>query len=189
MWNSILKRLNASDSIVSLGLGLAVILVLGMLVKNYMASRGTAQTTTTEQAQTQQDGREALPLDHTVASGDTLWSIAVKYYDNGYNWPEIQKANKLTDASVIEKGQVLVIPAISPTESNILATSTTDAPAPSPTTSVPSVGKNYTVVQGDTLWAIAIREYNSGYRWVDIARANMLTNPDLIHTGNVLQLP
>lgn len=51
------------------------------------------------------------------------------------------------------------------------------------------LGKTYTVERGDTLWAIAERFYNDGTRWVEIAQANNLTNPSLIHTGNVLIIP
>jgi len=50
-------------------------------------------------------------------------------------------------------------------------------------------GGTYTVEKGDTLWIIAERFYNDGTRWVEIAQANNLTNPDLIHVGNVLIIP
>ena len=50
-------------------------------------------------------------------------------------------------------------------------------------------GNSYTVISGDNLWDIAVRAYGDGYRWVDIAEANNLANPDLIHRGNVFKLP
>ena len=49
--------------------------------------------------------------------------------------------------------------------------------------------KTYTVKAGEDLWDIAIKVYNNGYRWTDIAKANKLTNPSVIHSGNVLRLP
>ena len=50
-------------------------------------------------------------------------------------------------------------------------------------------GDKYTVQKGDTLWDISVRAYGDGYRWVEIAEANALTNPDLIHSGNEFVIP
>lgn len=49
--------------------------------------------------------------------------------------------------------------------------------------------KSYTVVSGDSLWVIAEKNYNSGYKWVDLSKANNLTNPDYLTEGQVLILP
>lgn len=45
------------------------------------------------------------------------------------------------------------------------------------------------VKTGDTLWSIATKEYGSGYNWVDIARENELSTPDLLVAGQELKLP
>ena len=53
-------------------------------------------------------------------------------------------------------------------------------------------GNTYTVVRGDSLWAIAARTYGSGGRWREIYDANRDTvgaNPNLIYPGQVLVLP
>lgn len=47
----------------------------------------------------------------------------------------------------------------------------------------------YTVQRGEGLWDIAEKVYGSGYSWVDIARANKISDPGLIFTGDVLILP
>ena len=47
----------------------------------------------------------------------------------------------------------------------------------------------YTVAAGDNLWVIAEKQYKSGYNWVDIARANNLSNPGMITAGQKLKLP
>ncbi|MDP2720773.1 MAG: LysM peptidoglycan-binding domain-containing protein [bacterium] len=47
----------------------------------------------------------------------------------------------------------------------------------------------YTVTRGDHLWSIAARFYGTGYNWTILANANRLTNPDVIHAGNVLTIP
>ncbi len=50
-------------------------------------------------------------------------------------------------------------------------------------------GNKYTVQKGDTLWDISVRAYGDGFKWVEIAEANDLANPDLIHSGNEFVLP
>ena len=47
----------------------------------------------------------------------------------------------------------------------------------------------YTVVSGDTLWAIAERFYGDGSQYPKIASANGIANPDLIMVGQELTIP
>ena len=47
----------------------------------------------------------------------------------------------------------------------------------------------YTVVRGDTLWGIAQKFYGNGSRYTEIARANNIANPDIIHVGQKLLIP
>ena len=88
----------------------------------------------------------------------------------------------MVNPDLIEAGQTLTIPDVAPKG---LAT---------PAISAASVSEkpkdtSYTVVQGDNLWTIAEREYGNGYKWTDIATANKLENPGIIHPGNVLMMP
>ena len=52
-------------------------------------------------------------------------------------------------------------------------------------------GRSYVVVKGDSLSAIAQREYGDAKAWRRIYEANKDTikNPDLIHPGQTLRLP
>ncbi|MBI4991148.1 LysM peptidoglycan-binding domain-containing protein [Candidatus Gottesmanbacteria bacterium] len=105
--------------------------------------------------------------------------MAEKYYQSGYNWVTLAKENNLSNPDLIYVGQVLNVPkaeTIKPAKGEISAVST-EPP------------KTYTVVAGDNLWNIAVRELGDGYAWVKIANANNLANPNLIHPGNVLTLP
>jgi nucleoid-associated protein YgaU len=63
------------------------------------------------------------------------------------------------------------------------------APTPGGQASSASTDKQYTVVKGDSLWAISVKRYGNGYRWVEIARMNNLKNPNVIHPGNTLMMP
>ena len=62
------------------------------------------------------------------------------------------------------------------------------APAPPPPPPPPAA-RTYTVVSGDTLWAIAERFYGDGSKYQVIADASGISNPDLIHPGDELTIP
>lgn len=47
---------------------------------------------------------------HIVVRGDTLWGIAKRYYGNGNRYPEIAKANNISNPDIIYVGQKLLIP-------------------------------------------------------------------------------
>ena len=54
-----------------------------------------------------------------------------------------------------------------------------------------NAGGSYTVQSGDTLSAIAERQYGKASRWHEIFEANrdQIDDPDLIRPGQVLRLP
>lgn len=52
-----------------------------------------------------------------------------------------------------------------------------------------AVPSTYTVAGGDTLSHIALRFYGDAACWPHIAAVNRLSNPHLIHPGDVLKLP
>jgi nucleoid-associated protein YgaU len=85
------------------------------------------------------------------------------------------------------------IPTLTPTPKAEIASGVTDEANPEAvigeTTSNVTPGGSYTVVHGDNLWDIAVAAYGDGYRWVDIAEANDLVNPNIIHAGNVFVIP
>jgi LysM repeat protein len=116
---------------------------------------------------------EALGV-HVVQPGDTLGKIATTY---GTSVEALAQANGIENPNYIYVGQEIKVPgaADGPVGGGIRATS---APQPGPRT--------YTVVQGDTLYAIAGRHGTS----VDaIVKANSLANPDFLSIGQVLQVP
>ncbi len=49
--------------------------------------------------------------------------------------------------------------------------------------------RTYIVQKGDTLWGIAKRYYGNGNRYPEIARANNIANPNIIHIGQKLIIP
>ncbi|MGA9349081.1 MAG: LysM peptidoglycan-binding domain-containing protein [Anaerolineae bacterium] len=102
---------------------------------------------------------------YTVQRGDTLYSIARRY---GTTVQAIAQANGILNPAYISVGQVLLIP--------------TGPPAPPP----PPTGVYYTVQRGDNLYRIA-RRFGTTV-WA-IVVANNISNPSLIHRGQVLFIP
>lgn len=166
-------------------LGATVILIVLLLVTTYFGKNVLVKINLNKPTANQQNipKKQALARTYVVSQGDSLWKIAEQSYGSGYNAYDIAIANKLTDANVIEAGQILVIPSVTakqPTQGEI---------AMAKTAPITIKENTYTVKEGDDLWDIALGAYGDGYMWVSVAKANNLTNPDLIHAGNVLKLP
>lgn len=131
---------------------------------------------------------------YTVAKGDDLWHIAEKVYKDGYKWVDIARANNIVNPGTIFSGDVLKLPKI---EQKEIAQDTNPVVAATPqpkqdqlvTAGAKITGTTYAITSGDDLWDIAVRAYGDGYKWVEIARANRLIDPNIIHVGNTLTLP
>ena len=177
---------------------LAVIVFLGMrtLSQNEGDINDAAVTVTEEENASE----------YTVVEGDTLWSISEKIYGTGFNWQMIADNNELSDPNNIPAGTKLKVPSITPTiaESETeeseeemekvsptasATAAVTQAPTKTEVEKPTSTAKEYTVAKGDTLWSISVAQYGNGYKWSEIAKANKLVNPNIIHTGNRLVLP
>lgn len=184
MWDQYLKKIKNikfSESYISMGLGLAVVLVIGVLLYNFFSNRTKPGNSSPQAAKTEQQKEEqtGFPKSYTVVLGDNLWTIAEKNYNSGYKWMDLAKANKLANPDYLWEGQVLTLPDLSATPSINGSGAQTEA----------ITGNSYTVTEGDNLWEISVRAYSDGYQWTKIAQANQLANPDLIYAGNVLSLP
>lgn len=182
-------------------LGAAVIVVIALLVFNFFQRRPgqitepaeiveEPEVKVIEEEKPVQEKEEAfvggLPTTHRVVAGERLWDIAEFYYQSGYNWVDLASANNLTNPNLIESGQELNIPDVQPKKTTVVeeaARPEVEAPAAEKIT-----GNEYTVVRGDNLWNIAVRAYGDGFRWTEIAKVNNLTNPHLIHAGNVFTI-
>lgn len=102
---------------------------------------------------------------HTVAKGDSLWSIAKKY---GITVDELAAANQLAKSATLRLGQQIVVPA--------------KAPAPAPDT---DAANTYEVKSGDTLGGIARRHGTT----VGALRAANNLSGDGLRVGQKLVIP
>lgn len=183
----LLKRLKLSEQTVSMVLGALVIVVVGVLIFNYF--RGVGKKVTPEKPVQpgeveliEEEGKlvpEGLPTTYKVEKGDHLWAISQKFFGSGYNWVDIAKENNLKNPNKLLVGQELIIP-----KTEVKKPVMTQAKFGEPIS-----GSSYTVSKSDHLWGIAVRAYGDGYKWVEIAKANNLANPNLIHPGNILSIP
>ena len=105
---------------------------------------------------------------HTVAEGETLGAIAIKYKVTS---KQIVEWNKLSNPDALSIGQKLRVSAIT-------SKSTT-------TTKASSTTKYHTVANGDTLGAIAIK-YKVTTK--QIVEWNKLSNPDALRIGQKLRV-
>lgn len=111
---------------------------------------------------------------HTVQRGESLAIIAAQY---GTTYIVLAEMNGIANPDVLHVGQVLRVPA--PAGTTAPADSGATAPAPQPT-------GTYTVQRGDSL-AIIAAKFNTNY--IELARLNGITDPNVLHVGQVLQVP
>ncbi|MCV7259025.1 LysM peptidoglycan-binding domain-containing protein [Mycobacterium shimoidei] len=168
-----------------------------------LASRGKAIWATgtdgqnVVRAEVQRDGNFVLytadkPVWHTDTKGKKKTKLVLQddrnlvlYAADGPAWstktetdapppPEPQAAEVTTAAQ-----EPVPAPEAEPAAEPVAASAPEPQPAP----------RTYTVVSGDTLWAIAERFYGDGSKYQTIADASGISNPDLIYPGQVLTIP
>jgi len=204
----LIDKLKLAESTVSMILGAMVVVVVGVLLFNYFRGGGKEGKITIPGEATEVEILEGmteaekeveakptpvadLPGVYITQKGDDLWKIAKLHYGSGYNWVDIAKENSLKNTDLLAVGQELTVPDVSVRQPNVeLPKTGVSAEIANETEAVQLVtGDQHLVVEGDTLWNIAVGAYGDGFKWVEIAKVNDLANPNLIHPGNVLQLP
>jgi LysM repeat protein len=113
---------------------------------------------------------------HTVESGDTLSSIAVRF---GVSPAELAEANGIFDLHSVIAGATLLIPETVPGESGSGGGGEEELV-------IGGAAMQHTVAAGETLFEIAT---NYGVRLESIVAANGLSNPNLVVVGQMLAIP
>lgn len=196
---NILKFLKINESNISTLLGGLIVIVIGVLIYNYFTSINKnkengqigdvalVEVTPGQPNIIEEDGKQVpagLPVTYKVEKGDSLWVIAEKFYNSGYNWVDIASENKINNPSQIEIGQELSIPKMEVKQATVIAEKVSEKDK--------IEGKEYQTVKGDYLWSIAIRAYGDGFAWTKIYEANreiIGTNPSLIEKDMKLVIP
>jgi cell wall-associated NlpC family hydrolase len=107
---------------------------------------------------------------YTVAAGDTLWGISLRF---GTSVAALVELNHIADENLIYAGEVLKLP---------LGAASHGVSSGPP---APVISGTYTVRPGDSLWSIAVR---FGASVSELAAINDIANPNVIYAGQVLQL-
>ncbi|MBI4079581.1 MAG: LysM peptidoglycan-binding domain-containing protein [Candidatus Levybacteria bacterium] len=174
-----IERSHLRQSYTSLLLGIVVVIVVIIVgVSVVKGINGFAKKPTTEVSSDSTEKTKEAGTVYTVIEGDSLTSIADKFYGTPEKWVDIAKANNIEDETVAP-GMKLTIP------------KATKPPEPTQTKEANGKisGETYTVGEGESLWDIAVRAYGDGYQWPRIVEANKLENPDYVPPGTVLKIP
>ena len=142
------------------------------------ASTSTEETSTSSEQATSTGS-------YTVVSGDGLYAIARK---TGTSIQDLLSLNGLTLNSTIYPGQVLKLSStseVSVSEETTSAEETSSEESASNEVQTSSTAGSYTVVSGDSLYAIARK---TGTSIQDLLSLNGLNLNSVIHPGQVLQL-
>jgi LysM repeat protein len=151
-------------------------------------------------AEVQTDGNFVLytsdkPVWHTDTKGSKDVKLVLQddrnlvlYASGGPAWSSKTNTTEAPPAAPEAKAQAPE-PEVAPAAAEETApTPEPAAPAPPPPPPPPAP-RTYTVVSGDTLWAISEGFYGDGSKYHVIADASGVSNPDLIHPGQVLTIP
>jgi|CXWL01.1.fsa_nt_gi nucleoid-associated protein YgaU len=198
---SILKTLKINESLISTIMGGVVVVVMAAMIFNYFKSFNKNGKISDESAANvvEEQVSKDLPTTYKVVKGDDLWHISEKFYNSGYNFVDIAKANKLGTGNVIEVGMVLTIPKVEQrllksvkVEAEVTPAAKTEAKTEVKSKTISIEGTTYKTTKGDHLWSIALRAYGDGYAWSKIYNANKKligNNPSRLFTGIELTLP
>lgn len=191
------KYIKSSEELISMLLGLAIVIVTVSLIFNFVQRKkgtveipGANDISLSEEAIKQKQEEENT---YTVEKGDSLWKIAVKKYNDGYAWTKIAKENNLKNVSVLYAGQKLKMPVIETTIASKEASSSTSTSISATTKADNKIepGTDYKVARNDSLWKIAVRAYNDGYKWTNIWKENkaIIPHAGLLEIGMTIKIP
>ena len=164
----------------------AQVLKLSSTSETSASEEASTSTEETSSEETSTSSEQATSTgSYTVVSGDGLYAIARK---TGTNIQDLLSLNGLTLNSTIYPGQVLNLSStseVSVSEETTSAEETSSEESASNEVQTSSSSGSYTVVSGDSLYAIARK---TGTSIQDLLSLNGLNLNSVIHPGQVLQL-
>ena len=130
---------------------------------------------------------------HDVRPGESLSSIAKRYYGDSYNAAELARFNHLDNPNQISAGHRLRIPTSAPAFAGGGAVQPGESAANATPPVAPSVSEfaRYTVKSGDVLSKLASEFMGTSRRTNELYELNrdVISNPDRLITGTVIKVP
>lgn len=164
------------DSLISMGLGALVVVVSGILLFNYFNNQ-TPQLI-------KDQGQKSI----AVASSNPKTSEELKTNSKA---EEVRESAPIASPKATATQKATATPRVSESPKpkdtpKAVATATVAASLQSENSSLPT---SYTVLPGDSLWAVSQRFYGTGYEWKKIALANNITGSYTLEKGQVITVP
>jgi LysM repeat protein len=120
---------------------------------------------------------------YTVQQGDTLYSIGNRY---GLSWQQMARANGLGEFSVLKVGSQIVLPGVDSVDQQVVASASLVQSA-APEVGTVAVNETfYTVVEGDTIYDIAVRHR---VNWETLASYNNFNENSILSIGAQVKIP
>ncbi|HVF69663.1 MAG TPA: LysM peptidoglycan-binding domain-containing protein [Xanthomonadales bacterium] len=190
---SVYDYLRFGESYTSLVLGIIVVIIGTVLLLSLVRTRNAGRVRSVDTQLSQSTLKISQTENETIISSATE---SAKPTSISTPTQTVKPTAKPTVApkvkpTAVPTRKVVVTKAPKPTATPIPTKEITEAkPTTKPSKDMSHLqGRTYVAKAGDTLWNVAERNYGSGYNWVDIARANKLSNPDDVKVGQKLQLP
>ncbi len=190
--SSVYDYLRFGESYTSLVLGIIVVIIGTVLLLSLVRTRNITRNRNVESQITQNAAKTSVD-EEKMATGSAIVKVDPTPTPTAVPTPTT-KPTAIPTKKPTTIPTIVITKKVQPT-ATVVPTKKVAAPAAKPTdkpvakTQKLNQGGTYIAEAGDNLWTIAEKTYKSGYNWVDVARANKLSNPDDIKVGQKIVLP
>lgn len=130
---------------------------------------------------------------HVVSEGESLWTIAERYYSDGALWTKLAEfnADRTGPNHAVYAGASIIVPPLEVLEPGAARgqVKTTPRRGSDDAGAREKAARRYTVESGDTLSEISQKLLGTSKRWREIMELNGMTDPAALRVGMTLKIP